>query len=39
MIENKAVVQTTSFVAGSYVYNVLNDNKEVINRGKFEITK
>jgi len=39
MMDNKAAVQTTSFVAGSYLYNVLNDNKEVINRGKFEITK
>ncbi|MGQ0828026.1 MAG: T9SS type A sorting domain-containing protein [Bacteroidota bacterium] len=39
MMDNKVAVQTTSFVRGSYLYNVLNDNKEVINRGKFEVTK
>jgi len=39
MVDNKIAIQTTSFAAGSYLYNVLNDKKEVINRGKFEVTK
>jgi Secretion system C-terminal sorting domain len=39
MVGNAVTVQTSSFNAGIYIYNVLNEKKEVINRGKFEVTK
>jgi len=39
MIGNSLTIETSSFSAGMYIYNVLNDKKEVINRGKFEVTK
>lgn len=39
MINNKLTIPTASFVPGAYLYNVLNDKKIVINRGKFEVTK
>ena len=39
MIGNSLTIETSSFSSGMYIYNVLNDKKEVINRGKFEVTK
>lgn len=39
MAGNAVTVQTSTFKAGMYIYNVLNEKKEVINRGKFEVTK
>ena len=36
---NAVTIQTSSFNAGMYIYNVLNEKKEIINRGKFEVTK
>ena len=39
MIDNTTNIQTTGFAPGIYLYAVLNEKKEVINRGKFEIAK
>lgn len=39
MIGNAVTVETSSFSSGMYIFNVLNDKQEVINRGKFEVTK
>lgn len=39
MVDNKLTIQTSSFVPGTYLYTMLNDKKEVMNRGKFEVTK
>jgi hypothetical protein len=39
MTDNKLTIQTSSFVPGTYFYTLLNDKKEVMNRGKFEVTK
>ena len=39
MTNNKINIQTSAFAPGMYIYNVLNHNQEVINRGKFEIAK
>ena len=39
MIGNSLTIETSAFSSGMYIYNVLNDKKEVINRGKFEVTK
>ena len=36
---NTATIETAAFASGIYIYNVLNEKKEVINRGKFEVTK
>ncbi len=39
MIGNAVTIETSSFASGMYIYNVLNDKKEILNRGKFEVTK
>ncbi len=39
MIGNAVTIELSSFSAGMYIYNVVNEKKEVINRGKFEVTK
>lgn len=39
MLANSRTIETSGFAAGMYIYNVLNEKKEVINRGKFEVTK
>ena len=39
MTNNKIKIQTSAFAPGMYIYNMLNHNKQVINRGKFEIAK
>lgn len=39
MTGNAVTIETASFNQGMYIYNVLNEKKEVINRGKFEVTK
>lgn len=39
MIGNALTIETSSFSSGMYIYNVLNEKKEVVNRGKFEVTK
>jgi len=39
MNANTVTIETANFASGMYIYNVLNEKKEVINRGKFEVTK
>jgi hypothetical protein len=39
MNNNTVTVQTSEFTPGIYLYNMLNNKKETINRGKFEVTK
>lgn len=39
MTNNKANIQTSTFANGIYIYNVLDQKKNVVNRGRFEITK
>ena len=39
MQNNKVKIQTESFVPGIYLYSVMNDKKEIISRGKFEVVK
>jgi len=39
MQNNKVKIQTELFTSGLYLYAVLNDKKEVVNRGKFEVSK
>lgn len=39
MIGNALTIETSSFSSGMYIFNVLNDKKEVVSRGKFEVTK
>ena len=39
MTNNKANIQTSTFASGIYIYNVLDQKKNVVNRGRFEITK
>lgn len=37
MQSNKASIQTSDFAKGLYIYQVLDDNNKVLNRGKFEV--
>ncbi len=39
MTANNVAVSTSDFAPGIYMYTVLNTKREVINRGKFEVTK
>ncbi len=39
MQNNKVKIQTENFTPGFYLYTVMNEKKEVINRGKFEVQK
>lgn len=39
MNDNKVNIQTHSYAPGIYIYNMLNANKELVHRGKFEIIK
>lgn len=39
MTDNEANIQTNTFAPGIYIYSVLDQKKEVMNRGRFEITK
>jgi hypothetical protein len=39
MVGNKATVETEKYESGMYIYNVLNDQKAVVGRGKFEVVK
>ena len=39
MANNEANIQTSTFAAGIYIYSVLDQKKNVLNRGRFEITK
>ncbi len=39
MTANNVAVSTFDFAPGIYMYTVLNTKREVINRGKFEVTK
>jgi hypothetical protein len=39
MTGNELSVETSGFAPGMYMYNVINDKKQIINRGKFEIAK
>lgn len=36
---NKVSIQTTEYVPGIYMFNMYNKEKQVIHRGKFEVTK
>jgi hypothetical protein len=39
MVNNKVTVDTQKYESGMYIYNVLNDQSQVIGRGKFEVLK
>ncbi|MES2284771.1 MAG: T9SS type A sorting domain-containing protein [Bacteroidota bacterium] len=39
MTDNEANIQTTTFASGIYIYSILDQKKNVMNRGRFEITK
>ncbi|MGZ4157728.1 MAG: T9SS type A sorting domain-containing protein [Bacteroidia bacterium] len=39
MTGNKLTVGTTGFAPGIYIYNVVNEKQQVINRGRFEVSK
>jgi hypothetical protein len=39
MTGNAVTIETSSYPVGMYIFNVLNDKQNVINRGKFEVTK
>ncbi len=39
MQNNKVKIQTEGFTPGFYIYNIWNDKREIVNRGKFEIEK
>ncbi|MES2397588.1 MAG: T9SS type A sorting domain-containing protein, partial [Bacteroidota bacterium] len=39
MAGNKANIQTSTFASGIYIYSVLDQKKNVMNRGRFEVTK
>lgn len=39
MTSNKVTVETAKFESGMYIYNVLNDQSQVVGRGKFEVVK
>lgn len=39
MQNNKVRIQTTVYAPGIYLFNMYNKNKQVIHRGKFEVTK
>lgn len=36
---NEANIQTTTFASGIYIYSILDQKKNTMNRGRFEITK
>jgi hypothetical protein len=37
MLSNKASIQTSGFSNGMYIYQVLDKDNKVLNRGKFEV--
>jgi hypothetical protein len=37
MKNNEVLIETNSFIPGLYLYNVVDNDKKVINRGKFEV--
>lgn len=37
MTNNEAAIETATFAPGIYLYNVIDNDKRIINRGKFEI--
>lgn len=39
MFENKVIVETINFSSGLYIYNITNEKKQIVHRGKFEIVK
>lgn len=39
MVGNKVTVETAKYESGMYIYNVVNEQKEVVGRGKFEVIK
>lgn len=39
MVGNKVTVETARYESGMYIYNVINEQKEVVGRGKFEVVK
>lgn len=39
MVGNKVTVETEKYESGMYIYNVINQQKEVVGRGKFEVVK
>jgi hypothetical protein len=38
MTNNETSVKINTFAQGIYIYNVSDENDQVINRGKFEVT-
>ncbi|MCE9539246.1 MAG: T9SS type A sorting domain-containing protein [Bacteroidetes bacterium] len=39
MTDNEANIQTSTFASGIYIYSILDQKKNVMSRGRFEITK
>jgi hypothetical protein len=39
MTNNKVTVETNSYKAGMYIYNVVDENGKALGRGKFEVVK
>lgn len=39
MVNNKVTVETQKYQSGMYIYNVLNEQNQVVGRGKFEVVK
>jgi hypothetical protein len=39
MNDKKITIQTQQLAPGIYIYNLYNDQKTIIGRGKFEIAK
>ncbi len=39
MTNNKLTLETTSYKAGMYIYNVVDEHSKVLGRGKFEVVK
>lgn len=39
MVGNKVTVETAKYESGMYIYNVVNEQKAVVGRGKFEVIK
>jgi hypothetical protein len=39
MLSNKASINTSEYAKGLYIYQVLDENNKVLNRGKFEVAR
>jgi hypothetical protein len=39
MVNNKVTIETANFTAGMYLYSVVDEQSNVLGRGKFEVVK